>query len=122
MRGTNWALRFLAAFIASFLLLTAFRMAGPLDTWHWRNPLPQGNSLRGLGCGNGFWVAVGENGTILTSPDTVAWTVRESGVGERLNAVAWGNGVFAAVFETSEGRAILTSEDGDVWTERVSSQ
>ena len=40
-----------------------------LDNWHWRNPLPTGNGLWGVTYGNGLFVAVGESGTILTSPD-----------------------------------------------------
>jgi hypothetical protein len=30
-----------------------------LNDWHWRNPLPQGNSLFGITYGNGTFIAVG---------------------------------------------------------------
>jgi hypothetical protein len=33
----------------------------------------------GSAYGNGLWVAVGNGGTILTSPDGVTWTARVSG-------------------------------------------
>ena len=49
--------------------------------------------------------------TILTSPDGVTWTARNSGTTTNLNAVIWGGGQFAAV-----GRTILTSPDGVTWT------
>lgn len=42
-----------------------------LDNWHWRNPLPQGNTLFGVTYGNGTFVAVADYGTIITSPDGV---------------------------------------------------
>jgi hypothetical protein len=47
--------------------------------------------------GNGLFVAVGEDGTILTSPDGVTWTQRTSGTSNWLNGVAYGNGLFVAV-------------------------
>jgi hypothetical protein len=37
------------------------------------------NWLNGVTYGNGLFVAVGEDGTILTSPDGVTWTQRTSG-------------------------------------------
>ena len=40
--------------------------ADPLDNWHWRNPLPQGNHLSGISYGNGCYVAVGSHGSVLT--------------------------------------------------------
>ena len=55
--------------------------------------------------GNGRFVAVGEDGTILTSPDGVSWTRRTSGTSNRLEGVAYGNGLFVAV----GGGTILTS-------------
>jgi hypothetical protein len=39
------------------------------------------NDLYGVTYGNGTFVAVGEGGTILTSPDGVTWTQRTSGTG-----------------------------------------
>jgi len=49
---------------------------------------------------------VGEDGTILTSPDGVTWTPRTSGTSNDLNGVAYGNGTFVAV---GEDGIILTS-------------
>jgi hypothetical protein len=42
-------------------------------------------------------VAVGWNGAILTSPDGVTWTQRDSGTSNNLSGVAYGNGTFVAV-------------------------
>ncbi len=83
--------------------------ADSLDNWHLRNRLPQGNSLNAVTYGNGIFVAVGDNGTILTSPDGVTWTQESSGTTDRLNAVNHGNGIFVA---GGDGGAILTSADG----------
>jgi hypothetical protein len=55
--------------------------------------------------GNGTFVAVGRNGTILTSRDGVNWTQRTSG-GNQLKGVAYGNNTFVAVGEYG---TILTS-------------
>jgi hypothetical protein len=47
-------------------------------TWTLRN-LGQPHNLFGVAYGNGLFVAVGNDGTILTSPDGVSWTQRTSG-------------------------------------------
>jgi hypothetical protein len=56
--------------------------------------------------GNGLFVAVGEDGAILTSPDGVNWTRRTSGTRNGLESVTYGNGLFVAV---GEWGTILTS-------------
>jgi hypothetical protein len=113
MKGTLLGLKGLVILISLFCLLFLLHTshADPLDNWHWRNPLPQGNSLNGVTYGNGRFVAVGNAGTILTSPDGVTWTQRDSGVAQNLNGVAYGNGLFVAVGET-----ILISPDSVTWT------
>ena len=68
--------------------------ADPVKTWNWRNPVPQGMALSRIATdGAGNYVAVGEFGTILTSADSAAWTVRQSG-SQPINAVAYGAGSF----------------------------
>jgi len=47
--------------------------------------------------GNGMFVAVGNAGKLLTSPDGVTWTARDSGTGQPLFGVAYGHGTFVAV-------------------------
>jgi hypothetical protein len=87
--------------------------AEPLDNWHWRNPVPRARSLGGVTYGNGTWVAVGEFGTVYTSPDGESWTLGTSGDLDDLYAVTWGAGLFVAV--GAHGK-IITSSDGTVWT------
>jgi uncharacterized delta-60 repeat protein len=64
------------------------------------------------------WVAVGEQGTILTSPDGTAWTTRSSGFPTRwIVSVGYGAGTWTAVGESG---LILTSADAITWTPRTS--
>lgn len=64
--------------------------------------------------GNGTYVAVGENGTILTSNDGGDnWTNRASNTGKMLRSVAYGNGTYVAV---GDDGTILSSGDGASWT------
>jgi uncharacterized delta-60 repeat protein len=71
-----------------------------------------------------LFVAVGDRGTILTSPDGIAWTPRVSGTTQRLNGVAFvstvsgtpsggGSQRFVAV---GEGGTVCISVDGLTWT------
>jgi hypothetical protein len=116
MRKRNFILS--ACLVVLILIfLSNLSIADRLDNWHWRNPLPQGNPLRGVVYGAGTFVAVGEAGTILASPDGVTWTQRASGTSNYLERVTYGNGTFVAV---GEAGTILTSPDGVTWTRRAS--
>jgi hypothetical protein len=88
-----------------------------LDTWTWRNPLPQGNPLLSVAYGHGSFVAVGSFGTILTSSDGVAWTLQNSGTMNWLWAVTYANNTFVAV---GDNGTILTSLDGLTWASQSS--
>ncbi len=70
-------------------------------------------TLWGACYGGGQFVAVGENGTILTSPDGLAWTPRTSGTTEWLTSVAYGYNHYLAV---GADRTVLSSVDGITWT------
>lgn len=73
--------------------------------------------LRGVTWGGQF-VAVGNFGAILTSPDGSKWAVQNSGITEKnLNQVGYGNGFYVIAGQTG---TILTSTDGTVWTARSS--
>ncbi|WP_207641575.1 WD40/YVTN/BNR-like repeat-containing protein [Syntrophomonas palmitatica] len=89
----------------------------PFDLWLWRNPLPQGNTLRSAAYGNGKYVAVGQYGTIMTSLDGINWTLQFSGTSIYLTGVAFGAGLFVAVGMLG---TILTSADGENWTRQDS--
>ena len=98
----------------------AFAKADPLDEWTWRSPLPQGNTLRAVTYANNLFVAVGEAGTVVTSPDGATWTLRPTPTTQPLNGVASGNGVFVAVGGLGHpfSSVVLTSSDGQAWTPR----
>ena len=87
--------------------------AGPLDSWQWRSPLPQGNTLHDVKYLNGEFIAVGDGGTILTSSNGVQWTLQNSGTTESLHSITFGNGQYAA---SGTHGTVLTSSDGLVWT------
>ena len=119
----------LILFMTGLLVLFTTPLSGgadPLDNWHWRNPLPQGNLLNNITYGNGTFVAVGDGGTIVTSTDGTTWTPRTSATTVNLHGVAFGNGIFVAVGDNADphispwpqGNAkIVTSIDnGASWT------
>ena len=65
--------------------------------------------------GNGTFVAVGDNGAIITSPDGASWTSRHNFTEyENLQDVTYGNGTFVAVGTNSESYpvgVVLTSPE-----------
>ncbi len=63
--------------------------------------------------GKSLYVAVGDSGTILSSPDGAAWTTRNSGSSDILESVAYGDSQFVVV---SDASTILSSTDGATWT------
>ncbi len=88
--------------------------AGPLDQWTLRNPLPQGRDLHSVVWGQNQFVAVGDNGALVTSPNGTNWTAHNTQTAESIYSVAYGNGRFVAVTRYGTGRA-LTSTNGDNW-------
>jgi len=95
------------------LLTTEIKSTDPLDNWHWRNPLPQGNGFFSVAYGNNTFVALSLN--ILTSPDGMTWTPRtaKTFLDEGLFGVTYAKNMFVAV-----GGPICTSPDGVTWTQR----
>lgn len=75
-----------------------------------------GNNLNGVVWSGTQFVAVGEAGTVLTSPDGVTWTSRSSGTADGLRSVAWSGSKFVAV-GGNPGTA-LTSSDGITWAKQ----
>ena len=90
------------------------------------------NNLWDVTWGNGQYVAVGNNGTILTSSDGGTWSKQISGTSAHIYGVSWGNNQFVAVgylsfddaldhghnWENYYGSTVLTSPDGVTWTRR----
>src|SRR3972149_4306042 len=85
--------------------------------WSWANPLPQGNNLQDIVVSPGLYVAVGDHGTVLTSPDATAWTSETSGTTNNLWGIAWDDAQYVAV---GDGGTVLTSPDAATWTDRTS--
>ncbi len=98
-------------FISTCLICTA--AADPFDVL---NPRFSGTSqsLHGVTFGNGAYVAVGDNGTILYSTDSITWIPEASGTTNRLNGVKYGANAFVAVGDAS---TILNSSDGITWSQ-----
>jgi len=71
------------------------------------------HNLWGVCRGGGQFVAVGENGTILSSPEGLVWTRQVSGTTVWLTSVAWGLGNFIAV---GDHGTVLHSRDARTWT------
>src|SRR5688572_25434770 len=56
----------------------------------WEFPLkPTTNVLRAVAHGNGQFVAVGDNGTIISSPDAITWTNQSSGIPHHLRTIVF---------------------------------
>ena len=106
---------FLFGLIGLIVMCQGAAWADYLDTWHWRNPLPQGHTLLSVAYGNNTFVAVSDNGTILTSSDGIAWSKRTSHTARALNSVTYGGGIFVAV---GNYNTVVTSPDGITWTTR----
>lgn len=79
--------------------------------------LATANTLYGIAYAFGQYVAVGDAGTIVTSSNLLAWTLRSSGTINRLEGIVAGNNMLVAV--GAKG-TILTSSDGVGWIVRSS--
>lgn len=87
------------------------------------SPMPDIRDLNGICEHDGTFVAVGEEGRILTSTDGVSWIARESGTTMRLESVACSGTGFAVAgrFAGSssdplyDAGVLLTSEDAISW-------
>jgi len=71
-------------------------------------------TLNAVAYGGGQFVAVGDNGTIINSPDGFNWTVRSQYVFPNLRGVAYADNEYAAV---GDGGIILVSSNAETWME-----
>src|SRR5437016_12727812 len=78
----------------------ASKATGGSSSWHWQNPLPQGNNLRGASFVDAdTGTVVGEYGTIVRTTDGGnSWTVQVSGTTQALWAVSF--------MDTNNGTAV----------------
>ena len=86
---------------------------------YWAARTASSNSAWGSICyGNGLFVAVSLNGTIMTSPDGITWTEQTPPeVGNTWMSVCYGNGLFVAIGQNGDHK-VMTSPDGITWTAR----
>ena len=92
--------------------------AAPLTEWHVRNSTVEAG-FEGVTYGAGVFVAVGEQGTIVSSPDGVTWTKETNPAALTLEDILHANGVFVAV---GRGPTLMTSPDGHAWTKHTYDQ
>jgi len=74
-----------------------------------------GNTIRSIAWQSGLWLAVGDKGTALTSPDGRTWTEQTTNATVDLQAVMW-SGTASLWVAVGSGGNILTSTDGFAWT------
>jgi hypothetical protein len=77
--------------------------------------------LYGVSYVNGLFVAVGAAGTLLTSPDGITWTTRNSNTNNNLRHVAYGltgSGV-ARYVAVGDAGTIVSSTDAVTWTSQT---
>jgi hypothetical protein len=84
---------------------------------NWAHSVGGSRGLLGVTYGNGIFVAVGRDGTVVTSPDSLNWTLRNSRTTNDLNGITYGNGLFVAV---GRDGTVVTSPDSLYWTLRNS--
>lgn len=65
----------------------------------------------------GIYIAVGNDGVIITSSDGINWTNRTSGITDVIRGIAFGNSIYVVVGQKG---VILSSSDGISWTTRTS--
>ena len=82
----------------------------------WRQPTPTGAGLRGIVFGGGRFVAVGQAGAVVTSPDGTNWLSSNATTTKELVSVAYGNGTYVAVGVSA---TVVASPDGVVWSPRT---
>jgi hypothetical protein len=89
-----------------------------LDNWTSRTSGFGTAPVYTIGFGNGLFLAVGNSGTLTTSPDGITWTSRTSGFGSNyLRGVTYGDGLYVL----GGGNGTMTSSpDGITWTSRTS--
>jgi serine/threonine protein kinase len=97
---------------ASFGIYGAATGKWPWNVWHAQTSGTSQN-LYGVTRFGSQLVAVGDGGTILTSPDGRTWTAQTSGTSHPLYGVVGSGSQLVAV---GDGGTILTSPDGRTWT------
>lgn len=82
------------------------------DTLSWAPHSFTNFSVGGIAFGKSLFVAVGNAGQVLTSPNGNDWTAQSSGTSSNLSAIVFGNNQFIAV---GKGGELIRSLDGITW-------
>src|SRR5581483_3777188 len=93
--------------------ISSKRPAGsPSSQWHWQNPLPQGNNLRGASFVDAnTGTVVGEYGTIVRTTDGGnSWTIQANDTTQTLWDVSFTDVSHGTA--VGEGGTIVTTTDG----------
>lgn len=88
------------------------------NTWQWAHPNPHGNQNNAVIWGNNEYIAVGEGGSVISSPNGAVntWTLQDSTTNRTLNDIAWNGRRYVSV--GNQG-AMISSEDGTTWQVRT---
>ncbi|MDA7715929.1 hypothetical protein N8797_00985, partial [Pontimonas sp.] len=80
-------------------------------------PAAAANNWTSVAHGNGVWVAVSANGTVMRSVDDGSnWTAVSAAETNQWRSVAYGNGVWVAVANNGANRVMRSTDDGVNWT------
>ena len=90
--------------------------AAATGVWHTQT-LAGGRDFRAVAYAHGQYVAVGEGGNLLNSPDGLTWTARDSTVTNNLLGVFWDGRQYLV---GGDRGTLLASPDGITWTKRDS--
>ncbi|NLV17789.1 MAG: hypothetical protein GXY50_11390 [Syntrophomonadaceae bacterium] len=102
---------------------TAPAAGGPIGNavWNIRSPLPSANIIEDVKYINGQYMAVGYNGTLITSTNGITWSKVDIETDiDRLGGIAYGGGKYVIVgyVDIPYGAArIYTSDDGVSWSQ-----
>ncbi len=90
------------------------------DGTTWQRRYRQGSELKKVVAGNGKIIAVGNNGTMVSSIDGGnTWVTQSSGTSKTLSDIAFGNGTFLSIGDSSGSMMVLASTDGITWSDRT---
>src|SRR5215469_15913300 len=106
----------LSAIFTLFLFCCSNLRADPLNNWHWRNPLPNGQfgaqALNAIIFTNGTFFAVGNSGVVATTLNGTNWAQYATATSNQLKAITFADGKFVAVGNSG---TIETSANGTNW-------
>src|SRR5687768_2646431 len=91
------------------LLLACLAAPSAQSAWTVRHPLPTLVQFEGVAWTGKLYVAVGYKNTIVTSPDGIDWTLRQSDTGGIWHTVVWTGEFLLAI---GSNYACMTSPDG----------